>query len=620
MEIEQLEIRDFVANCPPLTELDEHSLNSLTGQIEISYARRGSTVMDIGEDCNYAYLIRTGAIEVFNESGDIHGHFSEGDWVGVRCLLRNRIAQRKLKAIEDALLYMIPAEVFLNVVNQHQSLLRFFSPHKPDRLREAMDRMRSQNESSLISTQVKEYLNTEALALSPDSSVQRAANEMATKNVTAVLVVTNNELTGIVTEREFCTKVVATGMDSESPLSEIMTPTPYTIAPTKSGADAMLLMARKNIRHLPVVENGRIHGLVTATDLLKQQSHSAIFLVNNIHKALSVDELIRLSAELPKSLVELVNNSFTAYDIGHAISSIGEALTIRLLKFAEETLGPPPVPYAWIVAGSLSRSEQTAHSDQDNALFLDDSYDSDQHDEYFLALAKFVSDGLDACGYIYCPGNVMATNREWRQPVSTWKRYFHQWISAPEPKALMYTSIFFDLRSIYGTASLLEEVQREYLSETPKNTIFLAYMTTNALQYHPPLGLFRKFVLEQGGAEEKALNFKNRGVVPVTDLARVYALASGSAALGTQDRLEAAASSGLLRAESMADLRDAFEFISTIRLQHQAEQISSDKRPDNFVSPEQLSALERRHLKDAFEVIRTLQDSMKTKFHAGSLG
>lgn len=620
MEIEELEIRDFIAQCPPMTELDDNTINHLTAQVEITYIRRGTTFIDIGDHCEYAYLIRTGVVEVLNKAGDIHARFSEGEWVGVRCLLRDRIAQRKLKTLEDALLYTIPAEGFLSLLYQHENLLRFFSPHKPDRLREAMDRMRRQNDSSLIATQVKEYLNTTAVILAPDTSIQTAAQQMAQQNVSAVLVAQKENLTGIITEREFCTKVVAPGIDYAQPITTIMTPHPLTIAPKKSGAEAMLMMARHNIRHLPVVDNGKIQGLITATDLLKQQSHSAVFLVNSIHKSNSLESLIHLSQELPKSLVELVNSSFSAYDIGHAISSIGEAITVRLLKMAEEKLGPPPIPYAWIVAGSLSRSEQTAHSDQDNALFLDDAYSEQNHGEYFQALATFVSAGLNDCGYVFCPGNVMATNERWRQPVSVWKRYFREWTAVPDPKALMYTSIFFDLRSVYGDANLLSEVKSSYLLDTPKNTIFLAHMASNALQFHPPLGLFRKFVLECGGAEEKALNLKNRGVVPVTDLARVYALASGSSALGTQDRLEAAAEAGELSSNGMADLRDAFEFISTVRLQHQAGQISAGKKPDNFVPPEQLSTLERRHLKDAFEVVRTLQDAMKSKFHAGNLG
>ena len=218
----------------------------------------------------------------------------------------------------------------------------------------------------------------------------------------------------------------------------------------------------------------------------------------------------------------------------------------------------------------------------------------------------------------YCPGDVMASNPKWRQPLAVWRSYFDKWIFNPQPKALMYASIFFDLQCVRGDAGLLESLQSEVLKKTRGNTIFLAYMTANALQFHPPLGIFKQFVLEKGGAEEKALNMKKRGIVPITDLARVYALSAGVNALNTRDRLEAASKAGVLSRSGMADLRDALEFIASVRLQHQSQQIRAGQTPDNFVPPEHLSSLERRHLKDAFDVVDTIQTAMESSNQVGN--
>ena len=51
----------------------------------------------------------------------------------------------------------------------------------------------------------------------------------------------------------------------------------------------------------------------------------------------------------------------------------------------------------------MARREQTAHSDQDNGMILSDAYNEAEHGDYFRAIAKYVSDGLNACGYVYCP-------------------------------------------------------------------------------------------------------------------------------------------------------------------------------------------------------------------------
>jgi len=102
--------------------------------------------------------------------------------------------------------------------------------------------------------------------------------------------------------------------------------------------------------------------------------------------------------------------------------------------------------------------------------------------------------------------------------------------------------------------------------------------------------------------------------VPIIDMARIYALAEGLHEVGTEDRLRAAAGTPTLSKGGSANLLDAFEFISTLRLEHQAAQIREGESPDNFMSPKQLSKLEREHLKDAFKVVQTMQSTLEMRY------
>jgi CBS domain-containing protein len=251
-------------------------------------------------------------------------------------------------------------------------------------------------------------------------------------------------------------------------------------------------------------------------------------------------------------------------------------------------------------------------------MILSDTYNEAEHGQYFRDIAKFVSDGMNECGYVYCPGNIMATNDQWRQPLAVWRSYFNQWITTPNGQALLNASIFFDLRCLYGDCSLLETLQTDFLAKTKAQTLFQAFMAANALSHRPPLGFFRSFVLDKESvdSDEKGMDMKKRGVVPVIDLARVYALAGGLHAVNTWERLDAIAASNGISQMNIDDLKDAFEFISMVRLQHQAKQIEQGQKPNNYVPPEELSALERRHLKDAFEVVSNLQDFMSTRYKA----
>ncbi|MCH9711400.1 MAG: cyclic nucleotide-binding/CBS domain-containing protein, partial [Proteobacteria bacterium] len=286
---------------------------------------------------------------------------------------------------------------------------------------------------------------------------------------------------------------------------------------------------------------------------------------------------------------------------------------------AEALLGPAPVAYAWVVAGSLARSEQIAHTDQDNLLILSDDYDEKLHAEYFSKLTHYVSDGLNECGYVYCPGDVMATNPKWRQTISVWHSYFNSWISSPDPKALMYASIFFDLKCIYGASELLDDLLPSVLRKTKKNTIFQTHMAHNAEHYTPPLGFFRNFIVDRHGADKKALDLKKKGVVPIVDFARVYALSQGVGAINTQDRLRELIDMSALSSSGANDLIEAYKFINLVRIEHQSKQIKDSQAIDNFVPTKEISSLDQKHLKDAFDIVANMQSAMSSQYQTSIL-
>jgi len=614
MEIEQLEIRDYIAQCAPLNKLPDDELNRVVHALEISYSRSGEELLSLGESNHTLFLIRSGALAVTDGEGNIRGQYGEGDWVGYRSLLNDGEVTLAISAVEDTLLYRVPGNVFLQLFRQYDFVSEYFSQQKPQRLRSAIEDIRDSGNRTLISNTVSELVHGQPLLVEENDSVQSVAKAMQKAGYTIALVMNQKKLTGIVTDRAYCTKVVANNLSLDLSVKEIMTERPLTLNADCSGSDALLMMAKHNIRHIPVTREEQIVGVITATDLIRQQSHNSIYLINEINRSGSVAELVILARQIPNTLMNLVENSLTANDIGRLISSIGVAINRQMIKIVQQEIGEAPIGFAWIVAGSMARNEQTAISDQDNGIILSDDYNEEEHAEYFIKLSGKVCDGLNDCGYVYCPGNVMASNEKWRQPAKIWKAYFNKWIDEPEPMALMQSSIFFDLRCVFGDEELLAEVREPVLNKTKDNSIFLGLLAANALKFRPPIGLFRNFVMENNGHEEKALNMKKRGLTPIVDLARVYALSAGLTEINTQQRLLAASEAGVLSHDGMNDLKDALEFISTVRLQHQMLQAKKSLPIDNYVFPEILSTLERRHLKDAFDVVRTMQAVLEQRY------
>ena len=107
------------------------------------------------------------------------------------------------------------------------------------------------------------------------------------------------------------------------------------------------------------------------------------------------------------------------------------------------------------------------------------------------------------------------------------------------------------------------------------------------------------------------------GIVPVIDLARIYALGAGNPAVNTHDRLAHAAESGEISPEGARDLREALEFLAGLRIRHQAERMQAGFEADNQLRPSDLSNFERSQLKDAFGVVKTLQDVLAMRYRGG---
>ncbi len=616
MDIELIEIRDFLKQHHPFDLLPQEALEKLPKSIEVRYARRGTVLFEPGEENKFLWVVRTGAVETLDPEGNLLARLSEGECFGVRAILRGGIAVNRCEAIEDSLLYLMPVTEFDRLRESYQQFAFFFAPMGGDRLRSARELAETggENGMGLMSAKVRDMLKRAPVTTSADVTIQQAAQQMSKEGVSCLLVTDAGKLTGIVTDKDLRNRVVAKGIAYDHPLSEIMTIDPIFIQADDYLFDALLTMSRSNIRHLPIIDNGEVAGVVTTTNIIQKQTTSMVYLVGDIYKRNSIAGLREVVKQVPAMVMNLVDTGASAHNIGHVVSTVTDAIATRLLQLAEEKFGEPPVPYSWIVVGSEARHEQTALSDQDNGLILHDSYDETQHGDYFRNLSKFVSDGLNDCGYIYCPGDVMATNDKWRQPLSQWKNYFAKWIDTPEPEALMLSSVFFDMRSIYGDESLYTDLRDFVLKKATGNRIFLSFMAGNALSHQPPLGFFKNFVLIRGGEHDHTFDLKHNGVVPIIDLARTYALDAGLSEVNTEDRLKAAVEKKIISQAGANDLLDALEFISITRLRHQAKQIRNSQKADNFMPPDDMSHFERNHLKDAFNVVKTMQSALASAY------
>lgn len=616
MSAELAEIRDFIADYPPFSLLDAAALAELPRKMAIRYLRRGSAFPPAEEPAPSYWLLRKGAVELRDAGGRLMARLAEGDASDAQCFAGATALQGT--AIEDCLFYLLPCAEIQALRRAHPAVDAYFTRS----LGVARRHARGDEEGSfggaahsrLLSLRVGDFVGRAPVTATTGETIVDAARRMREAAVSALLVKDGERLAGIVTDRDLRSRCLAQELPGTQPVAAVMTAAPRTIGSEAAAFEALMLMTQHGIHHLPVVDAGVLRGMVSSTDLLRWQSGQAIYLAAQLRRAADIAEVVRLSGGLRELQVAMHTSGATASQVGQALSSLNDVITRRLLDFAEAALGPPPVRYAWLACGSQGRHEQTVHSDQDNALILDDGFRADAHGDYFAALGRQVCDGLDLCGYRYCPGNVMAANAQWRMTQADWLVTFRRWIARTDRKAAMLVANFADLRVVAGEPALHAPLPAAIEDGAARHEGFLAQMVGNALDNRPPIGLFRNLVLIAGGDHAHTFDCKRQGLLPIVDIARIHALVLGLGEVGTLARLRAAGAGGALRASTAAELAESFEFLSGLRLRHQVAQLRRGEAPDNFIDPDALTPLERRHLKDVFAVIAGLQNVLRLRY------
>ena len=481
----------FLRECLPFGDLPEAAQQDTARKIQITYLRKGEQIR--ADSAPYALrIVRSGAVELRSGDQQLLDRLGEGESFNIHGL---DVGSEGVVAetIEDTLLYQLPRVSYEALRAQFRDFDRHFHSQRNRRLRRAA---RYRPDTNLLTQPLANHVTRNPLSLPPQTSLRDAAKAMTEWRVSSLLVKDGEQLLGIVTDRDLRSRALAQGLPVQSPIRDIMTPQPKLIELDASVFDTVLMMTREGIHHLPVQEQGKVVGIITSSDLMLARQNDPVYLVQHLSRQQDLGSLAAITASLPSLMVQLIQGGMRAHQFSRVLTAISDAVTCRLIELAIEQLGPAPVPFCWLGFGSQGRGEQLIGADQDNGLLIDNRVCAADMD-WFRQLATFVCDGLNACGYPYCNGKVMATTERWRQPLSDWRRTVDDWAFSPTPDAVMRVSIFFDLRSVYGDARLCEQLQRHMLARTRRDSIFQAALAANVLEQTPPLGIFRRFLVER---------------------------------------------------------------------------------------------------------------------------
>ena len=587
-----MEAIEFIRQTPPFDQLPPESLLRVQQALDRLEVAEGARIIEQGgAPSTYLNIVRSGVVEL-RANGQVRQVLEPGDPFGYPSMLSHEPPVHDAVAVQPVVLYRLPESVFRELLAQPQ-FSRYFLSGLSERLRRAAAGGDLGGQS--LALPVKHLVLKPPLFVAPTATVTTVAQLMTEHNVSSVLV--EADPPGIVTDRDLRSRVLAAGLGAQTPVGEVMTRPLRTLDSDTPVQAALLTMLEQNIHHLALVEEGAVVGLITSTDLLRHQSQSPLYLRRVLESLDNRSDLSSYSQEVARSVEMLQRSGVAAAQIGRIVSSLNDTLIHRLVRMAEERLGPPPTPYAWIVFGSEGRLEQMLLTDQDNALVYGEA--SPEAETYFAALTQQVVDSLIQAGFPPCPGGYMATN--WCMSLAAWQEQFTSWVWTPEPQALMAAGIFFDFRPVCGALSL--EPLEQILVEANRNGIFMAHLARAAQSFAPPLGLFNRIRSEEG-----AVDLKLGGVAPIVALARALGLAAGSRERSTLERLAAAVNSHKLSREAGDDLSAAFQFFLQLRLRQQLEVLRGGGAPDNRIVLKRLAPRDQRLLKDAFVLVRQMQE------------
>jgi CBS domain-containing protein len=465
---------------------------------------------------------------------------------------------------------------------------------------------------------LRELSGREPVCCALQTPLREALETMRRERVGSMVVVDGERRpVGVFTLGDVLTRVALPQIPLETPISRVMSPRVHTAPAHAPAFEAALLMARENVRHVPLVEQGRLVGVVSESRLFALWRRSIGAVRAGIVEARSVADVVRAAEGIRGLPGKLLAAGLTADAVTALLTSLNDMMVERLLELTGAAEALRAVNGCWMAMGSQGRCEQTLATDQDNAILFDDGTDPQALRRELLPLAQEVNFALDRCGFSLCRGGIMASNPEWCLSYTEWRRRFSDWIDRPQAEGLLRATIFFDFRSIGGAHPLVGELRSWLARHAQGNDRFLSLMVLQAQDNPPPLGLLRDFDLPRAGAHPHALDLKINGVQPFVEAARAYALSCGVEATHTVERLESAGRVRAIPEPETAAWCEAFRAIQRLRLGLNTRQIAEGSALHNFLDPDTLNPLERNLLRESLRQARSLQGRLARDFSLG---
>jgi CBS domain-containing protein len=601
------DITAFLSGVAPFDQLGPDELGELAAAAEVVEYQDAARILVQGTEASrWAWVVRSGAVEL-SDQGRVIDQLGPGEMFGQRSMITGDPVSLTVAASGDAVVIRLPGDAVRPVLARPAALRHLIlsvSGRYELRAQEGI------TDAEPSRRPAGELVRGKPVVCDPDTPVGEAARRMTEAGSSAALVDLGGDF-GIVTDSDLRTRVLGAGLGAEVPLADVMTAPVRTVDADRPGAEALVDLLESGMHHLPVVDSRHtVLGILTDSDLLAPVARSPFQLRASIASAADGAELGEAFGRLPRAVIALADARVPSQAISGVIASAHDALTRRVIELTIADMSSPPAAFTWFSLGSFARREAFPDSDQDNAIAWDGPVGDAEHAAWMADFASRVVGGIEAAGIPACDKGAIASKGLFARPVEDWERIARSWLDDPDQeKALILVSLVIDGRAVWGEGVAAGRLRATFSSARDRPRL-LRLLDTFALSHKPPLGFRGGIVVQHDGEHQGTLDIKQSGLLPIVDLARSAAMAAGVAAASTPTRLRAAEASGVIPADDVAILTDAFDLVTGLRMQHQVQQLRRGVAPDCHIDPDSLTPLVRTYLKEAFQAVGRVQKSV----------
>lgn len=612
----------FLRRYAPFDQMDREPLAFLAEHLRLGFYAKDQVILSPDQGpVQHLYIIKQGRVRGEMAPGDtsmanVAWELTVGECFPVGAMLAQRPTYATHRAVEDSFCLELERRDFNQVLNMSPVFREFVTRRMAALLDTSMRRLQGS-----FATQVADDISLNAalhtlirrapIVCPADTSIREVLEVMDRERIGSMVVVDAFQAPlGVFTLHDLLSRIALPGLGLERPIREVMTTDPMTLPAGRPAYEAALLMANHGFGHMLVVDDAdRLCGILSERDLFSLQRIGLVNLSRRISNATDIGQLKASKQDITRLIDQLLAQGASVDQLGLVISALNDQITRRLLQLCLEQNDHPEADFTWLVFGSGARQEQTLRTDQDNGLLfrVPAGQDADSLRRQFLPIAGRINQVLADCGFDLCKGNIMAGNPECCLSLEEWQERFAQWIAQGIPRHLLKSTIFFDIRPLYGDPEPAERLQQWVIERAQGNRRFLRQMAENALRTQPPLGLVRDFIVSNGSDYPHTLHLKLQGITPFVDGARLLAIANGLSHTNTRARFQAVAQLGVIPQEEADAWCDACAFIQLQRMRLHQSQLRQGRPLDNRLDPDSLNELDRRILKEAFRQARKLQ-------------